>query len=570
MRSDPLLTVLTSMLLLPCAPGRNSLAQEPRASQSTDKSIGPSEPTKPAIGGPKADPNALRQAAMNTSGDPKRGKAIYLSAAAQCAICHKVHGQGGDVGPDLSQIGGKFDRTHLIESILDPSAEIPQGYHAAIILTTDGRVLAGIVKSESSTAVTLLDAEGKSITVPLGDIESRKVSKVSLMPTGFADGMTPAEFTDLIAYLASLRTGRAPTPGEGSSGTLTLPEGFKADVVATGFTGATALEGAADGRIFVCEQTGALRVIKNGKLLAEPVLKVPVDATWERGLIGVTVAPDFPKTPHLFVCYVTAKPYPHHVISRFTAAGDVAEPASEKVLLEGDDQRKLGGEVPAGHQGGALHFGKDGKLYIAIGDQTAGKPAQDLNSLLGKLLRINANGSIPDDNPFVSKATGKYRATWALGLRNPFTFAVQPETGRIFINDVGGQAEEINEGSAGANYGWPTVEHGPTSDPRFTGPIHHYPTACIIGGAFAPKELSWPKEYRGQYFFGDFNHGWIKTIDPARPALARSFVTGLRRPVDLRFAPDGDLYVLLRDAWVMDRLFKGGTGALLRIQYGGK
>jgi putative heme-binding domain-containing protein len=569
MRSGPLLMALASMLLLPCAAVRNSLAQERRGSHSTDKSLGPSEPKKPAASGPNADPNALRQAAMNTSGDLKRGKAIYLSAAGQCAICHKVHGQGGDLGPDLSQIGGKFDRTHLIESILDPSAEIPQGYHAAIILTTDGRVLTGIVKSESSTAITLLDAEGKSITIPLGDIESRKVSKVSLMPTGLADGMTPAEFTDLIAYLGSLRTGRAPTPGEGSSGALTLPQGFKADVVATGFTGATALEVAPDGRIFVCEQTGALRVIKDGKLLAGPFLKVPVDATWERGLIGVTAAPEFPKVPHIFVCYVTARSYPHHVVSRFTAAGDVAESASEKVLLEGDDQTKLGGTVPAGHQGGALHFGKDGKLYIAIGDQTAGKPAQDLNSLLGKLLRINPDGSIPDDNPFASKTTGKYRATWALGLRNPFTFAVQPETGRIFINDVGGQAEEINEGIAGANYGWPTVEHGPTSDPRFTGPIHHYPTACIIGGAFGPKDLSWPKEYRGQYFFGDFNHGWIKTIGPAKPALARSFATGLRRPVDLRFAPDGSLYVLLRDAWVMDQLFKGGTGALLRIHYGG-
>src|SRR5262245_60403667 len=73
---------------------------------------------------------ALRQAAMNNGGDAKRGKAIYLSAAAQCAVCHKVQGQGGDLGPDLSQIGGKFDRTHLIESILDPSAEILQGFHA--------------------------------------------------------------------------------------------------------------------------------------------------------------------------------------------------------------------------------------------------------------------------------------------------------------------------------------------------------------------------------------------------------------------------------------------------------
>jgi putative heme-binding domain-containing protein len=542
--------LLTSLLLLPC--------------------IGP--PKQQPAGAAKADLNALRQAAMNNGGDPKRGKTIYLSASAKCAVCHKVHSKGGDAGPDLSQIGGKFDRTHLIEAILDPSAEILQGYHATNITARSGRIFTGIVKSESAKAITLVDGEGKSITIRLGDIERREVSKVSLMPEGLADHLTPAQFTDLISYLTTLRTGRAPTPGEGTTGPLTLPTGFKATVTASGLTGATALEVAPDGRVFVCEQTGALRVIKNGKLLAEPFVKLPVDSTWERGLIGVTVAPDFPRTPHVFVCYVAAKPYPHHVISRFTArsSGDVARPGSEKILFEGDDQRKLGGTVPAGHQGGAIHFGKDGKLYVAIGDQTAGKPAQELNSLLGRLLRINPDGSIPDDNPFFAKATGRYRATWALGLRNPFTFAVQPETGRLFINDVGGQAEEINEGIAGANYGWPIVEHGPTNNPRFRGPIHHYPTACITGGAFAPKNLRWPKPYRGQYFFCDFNHGWIKTIDPGKPAVARSFASGLRRPVDLRFAPDGSLYVLLRDAWVIDKLFKRGTGVLLRIQHTGK
>jgi putative heme-binding domain-containing protein len=519
--------------------------------------------------GAKPDLNALRGAAMNQGGDPKRGKAVYLSTAARCDVCHKIHGQGGELGPDLSQIGGKLDRTHLIEAILDPSAEIPQGYHATIIETRSGRILTGIVKSESAAAVTLQDGEGKLITVAPGDIERREVSKVSLMPEGLADQMTPAEFTDLIAYLTTLRTGPAPTPGQGSTGPLTLPAGFKAEVIASGLSGVTALEIARDGRIFVCEQAGSLRVIKDGRLLPEPFVKLPVDATWERGLIGVTIAPDFPKTPHVFVCYVAATPYPHHVVSRFTASGDVAEPGSEKILLEGDDQTKLGGSVPAGHQGGAIHFGKDGKLYIAIGDQTAGTPAQDLNSLLGRLLRINPDGSIPDDNPFASRAKGKYHATWALGLRNPFTFAVQPETGRIFINDVGGLAEEINEGFPGANYGWPTVEHGPTTDARFRGPIHHYPTACITGGAFAPTDLHWPKQYRGQYFFGDFNHGWIKTIDPDKPAVAKSFASGLRRPVDLRFGTDGDLYVLVRDAWVIDRLFKGGTGALIRIAHTG-
>ena len=121
---------------------------------------------------------------MNNGGDPQRGKAFFTSSQTKCATCHKAHGQGGEIGPDLSLIGGKFDRTHLIESTLDPSAEILQGYHATILETKAGRVITGIIKSESPTAVTLLDAEGKQLTVPLGDIESRAVSKVSLMPEG--------------------------------------------------------------------------------------------------------------------------------------------------------------------------------------------------------------------------------------------------------------------------------------------------------------------------------------------------------------------------------------------------
>jgi glucose/arabinose dehydrogenase len=188
------------------------------------------------------------------------------------------------------------------------------------------------------------------------------------------------------------------------------------------------------------------------------------------------------------------------------------------------------------------------------------------------LLRINPDGTIPGDNPFVNSTTGKYRSIWALGLRNPFTFAVQPGTGRILINDVGGRAEEINEGCAGANYGWPVVEHGPSPDPRFRGPIHWYPTASIAGGAFCPGErlaAGFPAECRGKYFFMDFVKGWIRVLDPDDPGrlAAEPFAAGLTRPVDLAFAPDGGLYVLLRDAWVRDDHFRPFTGALLRIRY---
>jgi uncharacterized repeat protein (TIGR03806 family) len=351
-----------------------------------------------------------------------------------------------------------------------------------------------------------------------------------------------------------------------------LPEGFADTTVAAGLTGATALAVASDGRVFVCEQTGTLRVVRDDKLLPEPFVTLPVDSFWERGLIGVCLDPDFPRRPFVYVCYVAAKPYPHHVVSRFTARGDVAEPDSEAVLLEGDDQRKLGGAQPAGHQGGAVHFGKDGKLYVAIGEQTAGAPAQRLDTFQGKLLRINPDGSIPEDNPFFKEAKGKYRAIWALGLRNPFAFAVQPGTGRIFINDVGNaRIEEINEGVAGANYGWPESE-GPTTNPKHRGPIYFYDHKTgrsITGGTFCnPAIAQFPKKYIGKYFFMDFMDHWMRVLDPDHPESAEVFATGLAGPVDIATAPDGSLYYLNRKEWVKDERFQKETGALHRITYG--
>ena len=346
-----------------------------------------------------------------------------------------------------------------------------------------------------------------------------------------------------------------------------LPPGFTWAEIASGITGATAMAVAPDGRVFVCEQTGTLRVVKDGKLLDRPFLRVEVDSWWERGLIGVALDPDFAKNGFVYTCYVARGPYPHHRISRLTARGDVAIEGSEVVLLEGDDQTPIGGQYPFGHQGGAIHFGKDGKLYVGLGEQSVGWPAQRTDMLQGKLLRINPDGSIPDDNPFVATVEGKYRAIWALGLRNPFTFAVQPGTGRIAIGDVGGAREEINLAARGANYGWPTVEHGPTADARFRGPIHHYSTSSVTGLAFVPSDSAFPPEYRGKLLFADFMLGWIKALDPENPRDVAEFGRGFRRVSDMAFAPDGGLYLLERDAWVIDKDFRPVTGRLLKVGY---
>lgn len=519
----------------------------------------------------------LEQHALSHEGNVDRGREVFFNETTKCAVCHKVNGQGGDVGPDLSSIGGKFGRPHLIESLLEPSRQIVEGYRTTLIRTLEGQIITGMVREQSETQITLVEASGRNTTIEKSDIDQRQDSALSLMPPAPTDLLTPNRFTDLVAYLETLRPGGKPTPGAGMAGPIKVPTGFDIRTIATGLTGCTAMEAAPDGRIFVCEQTGALRVIKNGALLEQPFVKLTVDSTWERGLIGVTIDPDFPRTPYVYVCYVAKAPYPHHRISRFTAAGDVAAAGSEKILLAGDDQRKLGGKIPAGHQGGALHFGRDGKLYVAIGEQTAETPAQQLDTLQGKILRLNPGGTIPPDNPFTSQTTGKYQAIWALGFRNPFTFAIRPTTGELFINDVGGKYEEINRGLAGANYGWPSVDHGPLPSPlplgagqdespsRFRGPEHYYPQASIAGGDFCPLTANWPAQWRGRYFFADFVHGWIKTIDPDQPREATPFASGLSRPVDLRFTNDGALLVLLRNAWVIDDKFQKGTSAVIAI-----
>lgn len=102
------------------------------------------------------------------------------------------------------------------------------------------------------------------------------------------------------------------------------------------------------------------------------------------------------------------------------------------------------------------------------------------------------------------------------------------------------------------------------------GPIHWYPESSIVGGGFVSDSSRWPGEYRGRYFFADFVQGWIKSLDPQKPADVRTFASALRRPVGLRFAGDGSLYVLLRNAWVVDDKFRANTGAIVQIRYAGE
>jgi glucose/arabinose dehydrogenase len=337
----------------------------------------------------------------------------------------------------------------------------------------------------------------------------------------------------------------------------TLPEGFTETQI-SGLSAPTAMALAPDGRIFVCQQGGALRVIKNGALLPTPFMTLTVDPAGERGLLGIAFDPNFASNNFLYVYYTVPIEPRHNRVSRFTANGDVVVPGSETIILELEPLT-----LASNHNGGALHFGPDGKLYIATGENATTSNSQTLANKLGKILRINSDGSIPADNPFFNQTSGTNRAIWALGLRNPFTFAFQSGTGRMFINDVGQSAwEEINDGIAGSNYGWPTTE-GPTNNPAFRSPLFAYnhsisaTTGCAItGGTFYnPPTVQFPASFVGKYFFADLCSGWIRVFDPST-GTASGFATSISQPVDLKVGSDGSLYYL-----------SIGSGSVFRVRF---
>jgi glucose/arabinose dehydrogenase len=341
----------------------------------------------------------------------------------------------------------------------------------------------------------------------------------------------------------------------------TLPSGFTETSVATGLAAPTAMAFAPDGRLFVCQQAGQLRVIKNGTLLAAPFLTVTVNSSGERGLLGVAFDPYFTTNGFVYIYYTATTPAIHNRVSRFTANGDVAVPGSEVAIL---DLNNLSSAT--NHNGGAIHFGPDGQLYIGVGENANSANAQTLSNLLGKILRINSDGSIPTDNPFFNTATGVNRAIWALGLRNPFTFGFQPGSGRMLINDVGQNTwEEIDDGITGSNYGWPTCEGSCSPpNPNFRDPLFQYghgtsaTTGCAIVGAafYNPSINQFGGDYLGKYFFADLCSGWIRRFDPATNT-ATDFASGIASPVDVEVAADGSLYYLAQ----------GGGGAVFRVQH---
>lgn len=330
------------------------------------------------------------------------------------------------------------------------------------------------------------------------------------------------------------------------------PAGFQTETVIAGFDLPTSAQYAPDGRIFVAEKGGAVKIVRDGVILPTPFYQLTnVNTYGDNGLIGMALDPNFSVNGYVYLSYVydstpglnNQGPKTGQVI-RITANGNVAVAGSEVVLIGsvvGDALNPSCTDYPDGtdciasdhsaHTTDSLAFGLDGKLYVSIGDGADFNGvdpltfrAQNLDSLNGKVLRINTDGTAPVDNPFYNGNPNANRSkVWYYGLRNPFRLSVHPSTGKIYVGDVGWFSfEEVNFGDPGSNFGWPCRE-GMGVTPSYNcsvantiNPLYSYPhdlngAGSITGGIFYTGN-SYPSNYNGQYFFGDYSQNWIKTL----------------------------------------------------------
>lgn len=322
-----------------------------------------------------------------------------------------------------------------------------------------------------------------------------------------------------------------------------------------------------DPRLFVVEQGGRIRVIAGGRLLPQPFLDVSdrISKGGERGLLGLAFHPDFARNGAFFVNWTDRDG--HTRVMRFRAGRDSnrADPASMRPVLFVE-------QPFANHNGGCLAFGPDGKLYVGMGDGgSGGDPrgyAQNLGSLLGKLLRLDVDRgvpyAIPADNPFRRRA-GARGEIWALGLRNPWRFSFDRATGDLWIGDVGqNRWEEVHHASSatpGINYGWNLMEglhpfqRRDVPSAGLTAPILEYShdEGCSITGGYVYRGRSVPA-LRGAYVFSDYCRGWIRSFRRVE-GRATDLVEWNVGPTGAvtSFGEDaaGELYVLLMDGRVM-------------------
>ncbi|MEZ0327119.1 MAG: sorbosone dehydrogenase family protein [Fimbriimonas sp.] len=331
--------------------------------------------------------------------------------------------------------------------------------------------------------------------------------------------------------------------GCGSSGGSVPEQGdtsaFKLETVVTGLEVPWSIVFGPDGEMYVTERKGRVRVVKNGTLQAAPIFTVPdVVAGSEIGLMGMALHPNFQQNRYAYLAYGYRSDADKVVRYKLEANGTMSE---DKILIQG---------IPAAmnHAGCQLGFGPDGKLYITTGDATDRQIAQDMYSLGGKTLRLNDDGSIPSDNPFVGEA-GKRSEIWSYGHRNSQGIAWQPGTGAMWQTEHGpsgfdgpGGGDEVNVVTKGANMGWPLVHHDETKAGTVA-PIRTYTPAEAPGAATFYNADRMP-QFKGNFFFCCLRGTGVMrlVLDGQRIVKQEKLFPELGRCRAIAVGPDGAIY----------------------------
>jgi glucose/arabinose dehydrogenase len=317
------------------------------------------------------------------------------------------------------------------------------------------------------------------------------------------------------------------------------PTSFRTELFLGGLSTPVTLAFAPDGRLFFNElDTGRVRIIQNGLLLAQPFVDLAVDTNGERGLLGLALHPQFATNGFVYVLY--SDPAGVHRVLRFTEVNGVG--ANQTVIVDNLPSNTV-------HNGGNIRFGPDGRLYITMGDSGVPANSQDPNSRAGKILRYNADGTVPADNPF-----GLSNPAFNLGLRNSFDFTFHPTAGTIYASENGPACDdEINRIMSGGNYGWRPGQPCGDTDPAFVQPLTRFnPVIAPTGITFYTSSVL--PAFQGSLFMVDFIEGRVRRFvvnEANQGQITQSEVVvngGFGALFDIVQGPDGFLYFSTSDS----------------------
>ncbi len=528
---------------------------------------------------------ARYKAAAVKGGDVKRGEAVFKSKEAACANCHILAGMEKKAGPKLGTIGDKFTREQLIESVLDPSARLHPDHTTTTVVTTAGKTISGVLHARDKKEIQVFDGEGKVIRISLSDVEIEKPGTTSLMPAGIFKTVKADQFADLIAYLGSLRQKAGTTRWPGMPDEIAMvkkparleplhSEAMKFDHPVCLIASPTSAR-----EYFIVEQKTRkiFRLTKGEGDFSTDKKELFLDLSDEastgqfEGVLCLAFHPDYKKNRRYYVNFHVRNQGSHFspIIAERRATADFKKDAGgkSKRLLQIPQDTDL-------HWGGMLAFGPDGYLYIGAGDAGPQEDpeghGQDLSVLTGKILRIDVDKTqgdraygIPPDNPFRKVDGGKLPSPlanareeiYAYGLRMPWRFSWDTETGDLWVGDIGQNLfENVRIVRNGENHGWNVFEGFENFSDRFRRegetyipPVLSYRrkegVSVTAGYVYRAKKDS---SYYGAFLFADFESKriWAMTQKDRKLGKVRQIGRCPEKPCSFGIDNDGELFVI--------------------------